>query len=43
MFTCPRHILIVTGPNWFNIFNYDKTRMACGGQEEIWAAAGAPG
>lgn len=31
MFTCPRYILIVTAPNWSNIFNYDKTRMAWGG------------
>ena len=42
MFTCPRHILIVTAPNWSNIFNYDKTRMAVG-EGESWAAAGALG
>lgn len=28
MFTCPRHILIVTAPNWSNIVEDDETGTA---------------
>lgn len=37
MFTCPRHILIVTAPNWPSIVDYDESGMAGrGGAGRAW-------